>query len=222
MSEETEQVGNSETEGDSQSSGGSSQQSPDLSTLQKQVETLTRMFQGIQKGNDKVNARVEKQVNEALSGLQIGRIAELAKAGKSSEEIETQLLLDEILAERKASGATPGKESSGSGSEVQSALKQIAAAFELDANDAAVAEALSKSDLKALAGIVKSKASVPPPDATTQPPITSKEKQTGEADQKGLQTAYDKEVFELRKAGSWSAGKVADLRMQYRKKGLKI
>jgi hypothetical protein len=176
MDEDTAKVGNSGGSGDSQSSESQDQQSPDLATILRRLENMEKRYSGLQKGTDKVNARVEQRVEEILSSSQIGRVAELAKAGKDSAEIENQLLLEEILAERKGktSGSTRGKESSGGGVEVNPLLGQIASEFGLDANDSAVAEALSKGDLKALVRVAKSKASVPAPDATTQPPLTPK------------------------------------------------
>ena len=225
MSEETDKVGNS-GEGDSQSSSGS-QQSPDLATIVR--DEIAKQLKGFQKGTDKVNARVEQRVNETLSGLNLGRIAELVKAGKSSEEIENQLLLDELLAERKgkASGSGAGgngKDSSGD-AEGANVLSQLVSAFGLDANDKAVAEALSKGDLNGLAAVAKSKLQAPEADSTTQPPITSKESRGEDANQKALKTAYDKAVQDAQVAANGRRippHVLADIKSEYRKKGLQI
>jgi hypothetical protein len=227
MEDETTQVGNSgSAAGDGQSSGGGSQQSLDLTTIQERLDRFEAMVKGLQKGTDKVNARVEKQVNSILSNSQIGRIAELAKAGKTSEEIENQLLLEDLLAERKgkASGAADGTPRANGGSEGTAILKGIADAFGLDANDAAVAEALSKGDSAALAKIAKDRLSVPAPDGSDAPPVTSKEARGEDANTAALRKAYDAEVAKLRKDfnGRIPVGQLANLKISYRKKGLQI
>ena len=227
MEDETTQVGNPESAaGDSQSSGGGGQQSVDLTTIQSKLTELEKLYKGLQKGTDKVNARVEQRVEEVLSGAKIGRIAELAKAGKSSEEIENQLLLEDLLAERKgkASGAAEGTPRAGGGSEGTAILKGIADAFGLDANDAAVAEALSKGDSAALAKIAKDRLSVPAPDGSDAPPVTSKESRGEDANTAALRKAYDAEVAKLRKDfnGRIPVGQLANLKISYRKKGLQI
>jgi hypothetical protein len=227
MEDETTQVGNSESaSGDGQSSGAGSQQSVDLATILSRLEGLENRYKGIQKGTDKVNARVEQRVGELLSSERIGRIAELAKAGKDSAEIENQLLLEDILAERKgkASGAVSGNSGAGGGSEGTAILKGIADAFGLDANDAAVAEALSKNDPAALAKIAKDRFSVPAPDGSDAPPVTSRESRGEDANTVALRKAYDAEVAKLRKDfnGRIPVAQLANLKISYRKKGLQI
>ena len=227
MSEDTEQVGNSDSDGDSQSSKEGSQQSPDLATVLKKLEGLENQFKGLQKGTDKVNSRVEKRVEEILSSGKIGRIADLAKAGKTSEEIENQLLLEDLLAERKgkASGANlkGNEERAGGGPEAQPDIfTETVKALNLDVNDKNVAEAIAKKDYSGLVKLGASKLAVPEPDASTQPLVSHKESVSPDANQKALQTSFEKEVLELRKSGFWSPGKVAELKLQYRKKGLNI
>jgi hypothetical protein len=214
MKDVTGAVGNSDASGDSQSSSESQQSQVDLTALQKRLEELEAKYRGVQKGTDKVNARVESRVAEILSTSQIGRIAELAKAGKDSAEIERELLLEDLLAERKgkATDAQIGNERAAGMDEVTSIFKRTVQELGLDANNSAVAEAVSKKDHAALLRLAVSKSTVPDPDATTQPPITSKETPAkgGEEIERGY-------LAELAKIPRGKTQAVANLKAKWRK-----
>lgn len=225
--DKTTEVGNSETAGDSQSSDQSQQSAVDLAALQKRLEATEAQLRGFQKGNDKVNARVEKHAQIA-SGAQIERIAELTKAGKTSAEIQRELLLDDLLAGAKtAAPASPelGKVQEDVSENEDSVINRTVKELKLDPNNKDVAEAVRTKNFAAIINLAVSKSTVPDPDATTEPPLNSKEKVSDEAGKKALQTAYDKELAELQKQAMGRRvppAALANLKLAYRKKGLDI
>lgn len=219
MTEETElegkQDGGEIDESSQESSSSSAQPSEDFAAIRQELAELKKLYTGIQKGNDKVNARVEQKVNDMAA--QIGRITELAKAGKTPAEIEERLLLDDLLAERK--GNAPGAQQSANGAaEVQA--QELVKELGLDANDKDVAEAVASGKIANVIKIAMSKAKVPEADATTAPPLTLKEVPPGNV--KALSAAYDKAVAELRGERRLNPRTLANLKSEYRKKGLNI
>lgn len=215
MEEETTPVGNSSSSGDGQSSGEGSQQSVDLTTILKKVEGLEKQFAGIQKGADKVNARVEERVNAILSKTQIGRVAELSQAGKTPEEIENQLLLEDLLAERKskAPGGSVGNTPADSGHEAPNIFTETVKALDMDANDKDVAAAVAGKDFAALIRLAVSKSSVPAPDASTNPPLSSKEKPPGKAEE--IERGY---LAEIQKVPRGNVLMAANIKAKWRAK----
>ena len=187
MPEKTELEGNQDAGGNGLSSQQPSQSqgqpSTDFATKQD-VEEIRNLIRGLQKGTDKINSRVEKRVSEILSSTQIGRIAELAKANMTPAQIEQQLVLDEVVAERKAKApeATPAdnQESAVGKAEVQ--VRELASKLGLDANDKDVAAALSGNDLAAFVRVAASKLDSPSAGAEDQPPLTNRERQSEEPD----------------------------------------
>lgn len=214
MSDRTTSVGNPEDgEGAGQASATGGQQSVDLSAVLSRLESLEKKYSGVQKGTDKVNARVEERVNQVLSNPQIARILELANAGKSSEEIEERLLLDEMIQERK------GKERSGSGGAgspsgaVDAGISALVSEFGLDANDAEVAEALSKNDSVKLARLAVQKSKTPTPDPSTAPPLTQKTPAPNAADE--IEKGYLAEMATVKRGDTYRA---ANIKSKWRQK----
>ncbi len=178
MTDETVLDGNSEQSGEKgsqpQSSTPQSQPSADVATLQKEVDELKKLYNGIKKSEDKINSRVEQRVSALTSD--IGRITELAKAGKSQSEIEERLLLDEIIRERKGSGfpeRSEGTEPRGQGPvDVQDIARQL----NLDVNDKDIAAAVASGNLVSVMKVAMSKATVPSPGPEDNPPLLGGER----------------------------------------------
>lgn len=185
MPEETQSEGNQDGGGNDSSSqkpstpGG--QPSSDFATKQE-VEELRVLFRGIQKGNDKVNARVEKRVNEALSTTKIGRVAELTKANMTPAQIEEQLVLDDLIAERKSQPSEvtySDKEKNTVGlAEVQ--VQAIVQEFGLDVNDKDVAAAVASGKIIEVVKVAKSKLTAPSASAEDAQLLTHRERSEDE------------------------------------------
>lgn len=208
MTDETVIEGNSQGQGEqasqAQSSTPGSQPSTDVAALQAQVNELTKLFRGIQKGEDKINARVEERV-KALT-MPIERIMELAKSGKSQSEIEERLVLDEIIRERRSNGLpTPPEGTGGSGQgsvDVQGIAKQL----NLDVNDKDIAAAVASGNLVTLMNVAISKAQTPSPSAEDAAPLTGGGSQSAD-----LEAMYSR-MEELSK--NYSRNKPAILALQ--------
>lgn len=195
MADDLDQVGNLQGQGDSESSGQAGQQSPDIAALESRIKNLEAQYKGVQKGTDKVNSRVEKEVTDLKS--QVGRIADLLGAGMTPAQVETQLVLDEIIAERKGrSSESRGQASPGAGSGSDQFLQDLVNEFQLDANDKAVADAISKGDTKALVRLGIAKSGTPEPDASTAPPLQSREK--GATPAQEIERGYLEEIGKVR------------------------
>ncbi|RPI95503.1 MAG: hypothetical protein EHM40_02815 [Chloroflexi bacterium] len=173
MTDETVLDGNPDEPGEKggqpQSSTPQSQPSADVATLQKRVDELEKLYKGVQKGNNKENARVLEKV-EGLSA-QIGRITELAKAGKSQSEIEERLLLDEILSERKGRTSPTQPEGTEARGQGQVDVQDIAKQLNLDVNDKDIAAAVASGNLVTVMKVAISKATTPSPGPEDNPPI---------------------------------------------------
>lgn len=181
MPEETQPEGNPGGGGNDSSSqkpstsGG--QPSSDFATKQEVAE-LRALYKGIQKSNDTVNARVEKRVNEALSTAKIGRVAELAKANMTPEQIEQQLVLDDLVAERKSqpsevTSSDTGKNTVGS-AEVQ--VQEVVQELGLDVNDKDVAAAVASGKILEVVKVAKSKLAAPSASAEDAELLTHRER----------------------------------------------
>ena len=149
MTDETVLDGNREDAGEKgsqpQSSTPSGQPSADVAALQKEIDELKKLYNGIKKSEDKINSRVEQRVSALTSNIE--RITELAKSGKSQAEIEERLILDEMIRERKGSGfpgSAEGTEQPGQGVvDVQDIARQLS----LDVNDRDIAAALASGNI---------------------------------------------------------------------------
>lgn len=134
----------------------------DVADLKKRIDELEKLYKGIQKGNDKVNARMEKRIDD------LSRILDLAKEGKSKEEIEERLILDEIIQERKSSTpAVASSEPRQSGVDILDVAKQLS----LDVNDKDIAAAIASGNVVGLMKVAMSKASTPSPTPADAPPL---------------------------------------------------
>ena len=205
-----------EKERQSQSSASDAQPSADVAGLQKRIDELEKLYNGIKKSEDKINDRVEKRVSELTS--QIGRIVDLAKAGKSESEIEERLLLDQILQERKgrqaSSTESEGTEKGGQGRvDVQEIAKQL----NLDMNDKDIAGAVDSGNLVNVMKVAMSKATAPSASVEDNAPLLG----GGGSREKSVEAQladYKKEMLAAR--GNKSLGK--GIMEKYRKMGVPI
>lgn len=134
----------------------------DVTAMQKRIDELEKLYKGIQKGNDKVNARVEQKIDN------LSRILDLAKEGKSKDEIEERLILDEILRERKSSTpAVASGEPRQSGVDILDVAKQL----NLDMNDKDIAAAVASGNVVNVMKVAMSKVSTPSPSPADAPPL---------------------------------------------------
>jgi hypothetical protein len=202
-----------------QSSAPDAQPSADVAALQKELNELKKLYNGIKKSEDTINTRVEQRVSELTS--HIGRIAELAKAGKSESEIEERLLLDQILQERKGSLSptpTEGTEQRGQG---QVDVQEIAKQLNLDVNDKDIADAVATGNLVNVMKVAMSKANTPSPGPEDSPPILggsgNREKSPAQ-----LEADYQKELATIAQStrGEHKLRAITDLKEKYRKAGL--
>jgi hypothetical protein len=217
MTDETVTGGNSEQTGEkdrqSQSSASQSQLSPDVATLQTRLDELEKLYKGIQKGTDKVNARVEEKVNNLSS--QIERITELAKSGKSPVEIEERLLLDEIIRERKGGElpqASVGTETRGQG---QVDVQEIAKQLNLDVNDRDIATALASGNVVTVMKVAMSKIQTPSPGPEDAQPLLGGAS-SGKDDAKTIIASYEKEKAAIPRGSAYTLQR-AQLKAKYRK-----
>lgn len=213
MPEELQLEGNQDGGGNDSSgqkpSPPGGQPSSDFATKQE-VEELRVLYRGLQKSNDKINARVEKRVNDAFSTPNlIGRVAELAKANKTPAEIEEQLLLDDLLAERKAAppevtSSDKGKNTVGS-AEVQ--VHEIVQEFGLDVNDKDVAAAVASGKVLEVVKVAKSKLTAPSASAEDAQLLTHRER------------PEDEKQLVLKTNDTSALYKMASKKMRFQKKG---
>ncbi len=225
MTDETVLDGNLEEPGGKgnqpQPSAPEGQPSADVAALQKEINELKKLYNGIKKSEDTINTRVEERVTELTS--RIGRIAELAKAGKSQSEIEERLLLDEILQERKRN-TSPG-EPAGTGARGQGSVdvQGIAKQLNLDINDKDIAEAVAGGDLVNVMKVALSKAASPSPSAEDNPLVLggshNREKSPAQ-----MQAEYEKQRDQIAQAlhGDAKIRALSQLKVKYREAGLKL
>lgn len=88
-------------------SGGSGQSLPvDIGTVLNRLTEVEKLVKGVQKGTDK---RI------AAMGDSIERVLELAQSGMTREQIERELVIDEIMRERKQADPNPVPDKDGKG-----------------------------------------------------------------------------------------------------------
>jgi len=184
MTDETVLDGNSgasgEKGGQPQSSATPSQPSADVATLQKDIDELKKLYNGIKKSEDKINSRVEQRVGALTSDIE--RVIQLAKDGKSQSEIEERLVLDEIIRERKGNGLPAPSEGTETRGQGVVDVQDIARQLNLDVNDKDIAAAVSKGNVVDLMRVAISKAQAPSPSAEDAPPLLGGEGQAADLD----------------------------------------
>lgn len=225
MTDETVLDGNQQDPGEkarqAQSSAPSGQPSADVAALQKEIDELKKLYNGIKKSEDKINSRVEERVSASLSNIE--RIVELAKSGKSQSEIEERLVLDEIIRERKGSGFSGQPEGTGEPGQGKVDVQDIARQLNLDVNDRDIAAAVASGNLVNVMKVAMSKATAPSPGPEDEPPLlggsSGREKSTAQ-----LQADYEKQRGEIARTmrGDAKIKALADLKVQYRKEGLQV
>lgn len=225
MTDETVFEGNGQGQGEKGSQPQSSTPNPqplaDVAALQKRIDELEKLYKGVQKGNDKTNAKVLQSVSDLSS--QIERITELAKSGKSPVEIEERLLLDEIIRERKGDGLSTRSDGTEPGGQGKVDVQDIARQLNLDVNDRDIAAAVASGNLVNVMKVAMSKATAPSPGPEDEPPLlggsSGREKSTAQ-----LQADYEKQRGEIARTmrGDAKIKALADLKVQYRKEGLQV
>lgn len=217
MTDETVLGGNSEQPSggtgtpSSSPSGSGSQLSPDVAALQKRIDELEKLYKGVQKGNDKTNAKVLEKVDSLSS--QIGRIYDLAKAGKSQSEIEERLLLDEILAERRGNTAPTSPEGTGGGGQGQVDVQDIAKQLNLDVNDKDIATAVASGNLANVMRVAMSKAQAPSPGPEDAAPLGGGERRPDKGTE--IEQGY---LAEMAKVPRGNIRMAANVKEKWRKK----
>lgn len=226
MTDETVLDGNQQEPGEKGSQPPSStpggQLSPDVTALQERLDKLEKLYTGVQKGTDKVNARVEKKVTDLSA--QIERIAELAKAGKSQSEIEERLVLDEIIRERKGSGFSEQPEGTGARGQGQVDVQEIAKQLNLDMNDKDIADAVATGNLVNVMKVAMSKASTPSPGPEDAQPLLKGAARKSEKTPQQLQSEYEKARDQIAQnyRGDAKVKALADLKVKFREEGLQV
>jgi hypothetical protein len=207
-------TGGTESPTSSPSGKADSQPSNDFAAVQQRLDALEKLYKGVQKGNDRINARVEEKVNNIAA--QIGRISELTKAGKSPDEIEERLLLDEILAERKGKTLSTQPEGNGERGQGTVEVQDIARKLNLDVNDVDIAKAVASGDLVNVMKVAMSKAAAPTAGVEDNPLATG-----GGQRPAGVAELTNKYITEMRNARG-NRKLLSSLREQYKAKGVDV
>lgn len=211
------------SQGQSDSNGSSASQSQSLETVLSRLEELDKRTRALQGEKDRGVNQNKREVEELKT--KIAEIEKLTKRGMTQDEAiealsEREELLEaaRILRSQQSDKARTSPVGNGAGEAADKA--KVLAQYGLNENDPDVAAQLqSESDVEKVALRVAFKRSQKQPDPAAAPATSASTQATNQGD---LQAQYQKRLADMRAAGRPSPMQIADLKAEYRKKGLDI
>lgn len=208
------------SQGQSDSNGSSA--SPSQSDLEKRLAYLETQYNALKSEKDRGISKVEKKVDSFEKKFAEVQLL-MKERGISQDEALDRIRLRDEIDDLKAqiggsTAARPSPVGNGAGEAVDKA--KVLAQYGLNENDPDVAAQLqSESDVEKVALRVAFKRSQKQPDPAAAPATSASTQATNQGD---LQAQYQKRLADMRAAGRPSPMQIADLKAEYRKKGLDI
>lgn len=205
-----------------QSDSNSSSASPSQSDLEKRLAYLETQYNALKSEKDRGISKVEKKVDSFEKKFAEVQLL-MKERGISQDEALDRIRLRDEIDDLKAQigGSTAARPSPVGNVAGEAADKaKVLAQYGLNENDPDVAAALqSESDVEKAALRVAFKRSQKQPDPAAAPATSTSTQATNQGD---LQAQYQKRLADMRAAGRPSPMQIADLKAEYRKKGLDI
>lgn len=205
----------------SQSIESAPKQSQEFLELKKALEQTQSELKGLQSRQDKETNEVQRFMGEikkrVASGMSLDEAEKSVTADQKSAEKDA--LLYEIAKKVGVTGSPPAN-SAGNGNPPATDKASLLAEYGLSENDPDVVSALlSEKDVEKAALKVAFKRSQKQSDPAAAPATSAS---THATDQSDLQAQYDKTIRNAKAKGKLTPMQVADIKAEYRRKGLDI